>query len=1626
MGEIVTIDSFEKAAPNRNENVVSIDEFEFIADERQTMPDPRDDLNFVERALTSSVGDALTGFVSKRGAAFSASTLKETPYGIGKRLLTQEPFMTKHEKELAAKYPITSGAGSMLGGLTSIIGILAIPGVGLPVGFGAAGALSKTADIAEDASKNFNDSLSTAKSIGQVAVTGIVQGITGKIFQNASVVPTLWGRAIMRSSGAGANAITETLVNQAISEEKVDVEKALANGGFAAVQMGLLHMLVEAPALKRAIIRDASKIAGKTLNYPEAKAVLKKSGINPESLSPELQKANYELKRKVALEDIKVKSSRLGVSEKVLRDVINERSIRGREEILSKYLSDMVRKDPKKAEKLLPFFDLIKKGADPVDVLIAIETTEMLKTPTPITEQLKTPSQKVGAKLEIGKTYNSKGKLIDSKAKKVTETIYKMRDGKRWEQSNDGVTWKPVQNEEVPFEVNAEETIGELTVAEPDLTEQAKGFDTVEEFVTEQKNKFTKTLKDYNEENEGEVWLRVLPEGSKLLKEGDFVPSSKEWEIVDGDTSNMRPTKTESGNVSATEVPINSHEITLEEVYDQISRYGEEQLILISGERTQNQEWNQDPWEVVIKDAKVEKILDKRILNSFVKRPYSPEIKQQLTDIYNKAHESKVVKPKPKPKQTRKQKFDEMVTRIQEIKKTRQDLKKSKVELQDASKGISEDLSSYNNALIKPTDEKLLEEYNKLPAKYKENKNNKGIIPFNEEVNNFLSDMILLQEQVKNDISETQTAIVEETQKKIVKSEVASLKQRLADFKAGKLEKISEIKDLRKDLKQRVRKELPGDIPKQIMTVIDSIVDEVTLQRAEAKLDDIVKNYEDNLAKVKAETAITKELKFTKPVKTKGKYDYESNKIFDELRDIQKMTKATAMEALSISPTENLTELDLIKQRILSLKANGKEASVAIYEQVLADIKLLKQQGKLAKSEEDMFKRVEGSENIEEARELLHKFKPEKHSNKKGKTKFINKVKTNIGNTYVEGFGILYSHFNWLFGQKFAEKHDGQINQIHQRTGTRVQIKKTNEKVMKIYDVKDQTAIDKVFNKTDLIKIEYNMLMEDLYLTDKNGREHDELNKFDLMSIYNAIKNDKTRAQYFNAFGSEQIFELLTNLTDAEKLHADTYMEDIKPYQDIYNQHSINTRGIDNGVVENYWPGASESEKDILDDYRNQSESPTAIKPRTASEDVIPVIKNAKDVFEKHVYVGEHLKHISPKYAKLRRMFDNPTLVTEIKSKYGESIYDSMMNHIEDLALYKPIQRIDSISKFFGKRISNWVIAKIAIPNITSPIKQQLSQLNFIEQMNVFEWVKYYKQGLKNPRKTFEYMWKEIPYLEARFMMGFNEALEEAIKGSSEIKSNIDLFATGLTSGTRMSDITAIIYGGYPLYQSELDKGTPKKEAEDIFLKATARHQQSPFELSRSKWQKNKNPLIKGSLAFANTISQHTRNMGDAYISYKHGDIDAVQLAKTFLIYGFIQALLVSLVTLAAKEGFYAVGRAFTGRRREEQTDDDLKTIGENVLIDMAISQVSAIPYIKDAVAYTIRRQTGRNAYNALSHNMFDDLEKGIQAINKKKENITMMDYLTISAILLETELGLPGQTILREKKLLLDAKKQK
>jgi len=736
--------------------------------------------------------------------------------------------------------------------------------------------------------------------------------------------------------------------------------------------------------------------------------------------------------------------------------------------------------------------------------------------------------------------------------------------------------------------------------------------------------------------------------------------------------------------------------------------------------------------------------------------------------------------------------------------------------------------------------------------------------------------------------------------------------------------------------------------------------------------------------------AIKKELKTTKPLKRgefrKGRYVHEGNKLFEELIRINKLKKTDAAAELGkyidletekpkVEP-ESLKSTDILKIQLLNLKRKGAEAGIQLRESFLGRLKefkslfaeaaKLEKEGKITET-----KAIEGK-----ILDAIDKYSIDERS----------KIKKKLMDIYLRGGGDFYSFLNAMFGRELADELDPTLHEQNRNTAVFLRVDEVSRKSSEVTGYK---------NLPDFLG---NMSKEEYSLTSPKDGVTFKLNKLQILDIYLSLENPAIKERYLEWFNKADIDSLCGVLTPEEMKFGEYMRNVLSEYFPIFNQAHIERYGTELGKVAGiYWPSTAVRKVDVYETYRAQTEIASAMHKRVESK-VKPRPVDAWSKFMRHISQGEHLRHLGSTYITLRRLFDSHRVAEEIKNAYGEKLYQAFIKKIKRLSLTQYEQDIDIITSTMGKMLNNWVKAKVGI-NPSVLVKQLISTGFYAEQMPVKKWIGYFMEGMSKPRETFDFMWKTIPDLRARFARGYSEALQNAIKEASALNSAKYNWTRALTLLSRTGDITAIIYGGYPLIKYELNKHGDLNKAINKFLKATVRAQQSGLTTTRSELQNNRSVLTRWLTAFKNAPSQFMRKLGDATISYSRREISVSQYAKTLAIYGVVQPVLYTTVG-------YVMGRLMYGAFDDE--DDFLLRVFNSILLN----PITALPIISDAARASLRKIEGLKPGEAIREPLLDDIERGFGKLLKQK--IGLSDILEgVGYTVIEPATGAPAGTLI-------------
>ena len=859
-----------------------------------------------------------------------------------------------------------------------------------------------------------------------------------------------------------------------------------------------------------------------------------------------------------------------------------------------------------------------------------------------------------------------------------------------------------------------------------------------------------------------------------------------------------------------------------------------------------------------------------------------------------------------------------------------------------------------------------------------------------------------LDREIKNDYENRfiyDTGIIErnENLNKFEKAKQEIIKKALSLENKFNINSNEKYREVVKEIMKNLNFLSPQDKAKLTVNILDYSDINLLMGRID-NIMDIAKTMEDIQLRRNLERDIHSELQKTKNIKksgrTVGKYDYRTNKLFEELRELDKLSPERANELrlevrkFSTAEDKGMSYKDKIVNKFLSYKANGRTyADTDLMKELYDEILKIKLIGKSAKSELELMEKLGEGKDIEELIKIVEK--------KKEAGKLVK--------NYVSMIGNLESTINAIFGNKIKEKYASEILYAEtQAQAWQYQIKsKFEESVAKIYKLPlwmwDKKIIDYLSEKHTYSEIrrKYNEKGELI-----KARNIDrELTKMDIIQAYIWSKNEVLEKRLINQFGEETLENMFDELSNEDVQLAELLIETASSFYPMVNKASIQKYGLDLPKVSCYFPSTPErgSEVDLYNEYSSKSLNNSFTKQRAQSEIVPMDFHNPITTLYSHIDGVAKFAFMSESLDRANLRFKDTDLKRVIINKFGEDVYRTLEQCLINVTYKKEAAVFNGMNKIIDNMVGNWIQANVAIKPIVG-LKQLLSANNYAVDMPYMTWQKGFLKALAHPVETINYMMK-IPYIEARFKGNFsNEFLKQQIENSAfatskKLKDLCTLFV-------KIGDIGAIIFGGKPYIDYQINqKGLTEEEAIKQFILSTNRSQQSSAVSSLSNFQVNmtRNPVGKLFIAFKNSPQQYIRMCGDAIISATNGDISKKQAAKLLFQFGYLQPL------------FYAVATSGSLLRWLFADDD------EDLLKDLSVSLFNlgsdALPIIGDIYKYTINKMLYKEKNLPATTPLLGDIEKEINRISK--EDVTVKDYLeSIGYLGLHVGLGYNSKAI--------------
>lgn len=742
---------------------------------------------------------------------------------------------------------------------------------------------------------------------------------------------------------------------------------------------------------------------------------------------------------------------------------------------------------------------------------------------------------------------------------------------------------------------------------------------------------------------------------------------------------------------------------------------------------------------------------------------------------------------------------------------------------------------------------------------------------------------------------------------------------------------------------------------------------------------DIAKTMEDINLRRNLEREIHKELQGTKNVKKNGrsvgKYDYKTNKLFEELRDLDRLSPEKANELrlelgkFSTAEDNGLSFKDKLINKFLSYKAGGRTfADTELMKELYDSILKIKLAGKSAKSELDLMEKLDETKDVEELINIVQ-----------GKKEAGSLIKN-----YIDKVANLESTLNAIFNKDIKERYGSEIlyAETQAQAWQHQQKQKFEKEVAKIYGLPEWCWDKKILeylgekHKYTEIRRKYDEKGELL----KTRNVDRTLTKMDIIQAYIWSKNEVLEKRLMNQFGEDTLNAMFDELSLEDVKFAEAMMNLAQSFYPLVNKAFINKYGLDLPRVSCYFPSTPErgSEVDLYNDYSSKSMNNSFTKARAQSETQAMDFHNPVATLYNHIDGVSKFVFMSDSLDKANIRFKDLDLKRVIINKFGEDAYRTLEQALMNVTYKKEAPVFNGMNKIIDNMVGNWIQANVAVKPIVG-LKQLLSANNYAVDMPYMTWQAGFLKALANPKETIDYM-MSIPYLKARFEGNFsNEFLKAQIENSAFAMSK--KLKDACTMFVKIGDIGAIIFGGKPYIDYLIkEKGMTEQEAIKQFILSTNRSQQSSAISSLSNFQVNmtRNPMGKLFIAFKNSPQQYIRMCGDAIVSVANGDMSKTQCAKMLFQYGYLQPFFYAVATSGSLLTYL-----FTG------DDDDLI---KDATISIFNFGSDALPIIGDIYKYALNRMVYKEKYLPQTTPLLGDIQQEINRISK--DDVSLADYL--------------------------------
>lgn len=735
------------------------------------------------------------------------------------------------------------------------------------------------------------------------------------------------------------------------------------------------------------------------------------------------------------------------------------------------------------------------------------------------------------------------------------------------------------------------------------------------------------------------------------------------------------------------------------------------------------------------------------------------------------------------------------------------------------------------------------------------------------------------------------------------------------------------------------------------------------------------------------------------------KFTYEGNKLFEELRDINKLTQEQAREALfdrieqktGYNEEGVLTSSEILARRMLQYKGEGVDMSLDNIKELDFDISAMIENDIKSRAEFDEMKSAITKKNVEDLASKIETL------DKSKKPLLVLSIKN----------GDFYSIMNEIGGKEFADKFNMRVPFAKQEIYLQERLNSAIKQGADIYGLTANKFIDKV---QELSEKKYT-------LTPKDNYGEDKISKMEIMHIMLGMRQKDTRDLILNAYEefdengvqlTNQIGDLISNLDVKDIQFASMLQREIGKDYEEENKAYIFRNGVDMPHLENYFPRKSRRgnvSEDSADAYTNLAlQVPSFYKTR--GKNAIPVFSNVWTVFKMHKADASYAINVFPQYLEIYKVLNNPKIQHLLKNKYGSDVVGDINSMVKGMGAKAYNDIYSSMNGLISNLAGNWIKAKIGI-NPAIFTKQLISVTNYAENMPIVDYLKNMKYAARHPKEAYDFM-QDVAgdFINTRFKLGRqNEILSRQMATTDETKKGILKASTAqtiddaITLAVRAGDIAPIIYGGYARVKYLMEQGKTKEQAREIFIDETLRSQQASSAPTTSNFQK-KGGVTKLFTAFQNTPFQYARILAEAQTMHRRGEITDRQYYKTLLNYMVAQPFLLALAT----NGFYNLFH-------DDDKDKDLISL-RDFGMGAATSWLGGVPFVANAAQSAVQALSGEQPYG-ISIGLIEDFNRAFRKMRKQEKD--GWDWVEIIVPFVETTTGKPLGVVERYAKRIIE-----